>query len=56
MYQEIIFHQLLECLELRWSPLGQVHMVIEIEYVLGVVHVIPRFKKENRFFVNTFKF
>ena len=56
MCQEIKLNQLLECPELRWSQTGQAYVVIETEDVLRAVQVIPHFKKEGNFFVNTFKF
>ena len=56
MYEDIKFHQFLECLELRWSQTQRMCMVIETEDVLRVVQVISHFKKEGSFFVNTFKF
>jgi hypothetical protein len=39
-----------------WLELEELYNFIEIEAIEEIVHIVPRFEKENEYFVNKFIF
>jgi len=39
-----------------WLELVEIYNFIEIEAIENIVHVVPRFDKENEYFINKFIF